>query len=238
MNLKQLSALSAAVFTAISLYGCSSVKNYPSIDGYSFYEDYKNEENDIKYTVFKYKQNNNSENVLFIAQLQIDSGEIQQIKYQPPQEALYLPAPDELISIKDINNDQNYDILLYRGSFGNQGVRSYDAYLQNNQTMQFEFLDGFSDIPNPQFDSNKPYILSSFRDNADTYIYETYEINDGQVQTDRRLIVKYLTSETAQFKEYVQNDGRLELLKEIAGDSVFGYYSNDGYWDLCGEVWF
>lgn len=79
---------------------------------------------------------------------------------------------------KDVNFDGYDDILVYRGAFGNQGVKHYDCFIWNNGTDSFYNGNGFEKLSNPVFDAETKTIITSERGNAATYHYYRYKFSD------------------------------------------------------------
>ena len=79
---------------------------------------------------------------------------------------------------KDINFDGYDDLLIYRGAFGNQGVKHYDCFIWNDGTDSFYNGNGFEKLSNPVFDADTKSIITFERGNAATYHYYRYKFSD------------------------------------------------------------
>lgn len=108
-----------------------------------------------------------------------DKKVIQKIEYHYPEEyfgnSIYVEKPFE---ITDVNFDGFDDILIYLGSYGNQGVVYKDCFLWDVKKQKFENCSLFKDIPNPQIDESEKYIYGNIRNSSSHYEYEAF-IWDG-----------------------------------------------------------
>ncbi len=86
--------------------------------------------------------------------------------------------PEEPFEITDVNFDGFDDILIYLGSYGNQGVVYKDCFLWDVKKQKFENCSLFKDIPNPQIDESEKYIYGNIRNSSSHYEYEAF-IWDG-----------------------------------------------------------
>lgn len=80
---------------------------------------------------------------------------------------------------KDVNFDGYDDLLVYRGAFGNQGVKRYECFVWNHWTDSFYSVDGFAKLSNPEFDADTKTIVTFERGNAATYHYYRYKFVNG-----------------------------------------------------------
>ena len=78
---------------------------------------------------------------------------------------------------KDVNFDGYDDLLVYRGAFGNQGLKRYDCFVWNHWTDSFYSVDGFEKLSNPEFDVDAKTIITTERGNAATYHYYKYKFS-------------------------------------------------------------
>lgn len=133
---------------------------------------------------FTVAQDNNSTTSLL--RLNILKGEkiIQKIEYLYPKEyfenAIYV---EEAFEIIDVNFDGFNDILIYLGSYGNQGVVYKDCFLWNVEKQRFENYGLFKDIPNPQIDESEKYIYGNSRHSSVHYEYEAFVWDENDLKS-------------------------------------------------------
>ncbi|MGP1561440.1 MAG: XAC2610-related protein [Helicobacteraceae bacterium] len=99
---------------------------------------------------------------------------IQKIVYQYPLESQNAVFVEKKFEIIDVNFDGFKDILIYLGSYGNQGVVYKDCFLWNDKKYLFENYSPFKSIPNPQIDENERRIYGNLRNSFSHYIYKLY----------------------------------------------------------------
>ena len=101
------------------------------------------------------------------------------LKYADNEEPMQLDS-DSIgqVIYKDVNFDGYDDLLIYRGVFGNQGVKHYDCFVWNDWTDSFYTVNDFEKLSNPVFDTDTKSIITSERDNAATYRYYRYKFTD------------------------------------------------------------
>ena len=84
---------------------------------------------------------------------------IQKINYEYPTESFENTVfVEKKFEIIDVNFDGFKDILIYLGSYGNQGVIYKDCFIWNDKKHLFENYNPFKNIPNPQIDENEKCI--------------------------------------------------------------------------------
>ncbi|MCL2046019.1 MAG: hypothetical protein FWG88_06500 [Oscillospiraceae bacterium] len=152
----------------------------------------------------------------------------------------------------DVDFDGNNDILVMQGHFGNQGLVTYDCYLNRGDT--YVRNESFSHISNPSHDVLNSKILSVWRNWAASHSWAMYSYINGEfVETDR------LTTEPEIYGE-MRDDGlgvEVEVWKitierfydgMIESDSYFSneytdeewnamFYQEDSYWGLLSNRW-
>ncbi len=117
-----------------------------------------------------------------------DNETLQTIDYEYPQrcfeEAVFVEKRFELL---DVNFDGFKDILIYLGSYGNQGVVYKDCFLWNNKNQLFENYNSFQEIPNPQIDEHGKCIYGFFRNHSGHCTYEFYAWNENELACNYRI---------------------------------------------------
>lgn len=123
------------------------------------------------------------------------------------------------IDFVDVDFDGNKDILVYKGGFGNQGADMFDCYLWNDDANQFRITPSFSRILNPAIDNKKKCIYSFSRENADCYVHEKYEFQNGEFRIVSTLTEKAIDNKMQYVLETRKDDG---LRKKILHTNDLG----------------
>lgn len=114
---------------------------------------------------------------------------VQVIRYSYPKNDDLFSDPNELnfngertdsCQMADVTFDGNKDLLVYLGSFGNQGVEYWDAYIWNEAKKKFIFTPSFREIPNPTINEKEKVIESFSRGSAADYEYGKWAYKKGK----------------------------------------------------------
>lgn len=133
--------------------------------------------------------------------------ELQSIDYRYDTE--FEPSPGsrrDSVVLRDVTFDGNDDLLIYLGSFGNQGVEYFDCYVWNDSEQAFVHTPTFRNIQNPTFANG--CIFSKARESASTYIYERWTYRKSRFTSDARLVQRYSADITCRYEESLINDKR------------------------------
>ena len=113
---------------------------------------------------------------------------VQTIEYQYPRESLENAVfVESRYELSDVNFDGYDDLLIYLGSYGNQGVVYKDCFLWNAAASLFERCGAFKNIPNPVVDTQGGFIHGSTRRNAGHYVFELWSWSDGNLRNDCKI---------------------------------------------------
>lgn len=126
---------------------------------------------------------------------------LQSINY--PYDTEFEPNPKsrrDSVVLRDVTFDGHDDLLIYLGSFGNQGVEYFDCYVWDDNSSEFVHAPTFKDIQNPKVAST--CIYSKARESAASYIYERWTYAKGRFTATARLVQRYTVDGTCSYDEY------------------------------------
>lgn len=113
---------------------------------------------------------------------------VQTIEYRYPRESLENAVfAERRYELSDVNFDGHDDLLIYLGSYGNQGVVYKDCFLWNAAASLFERCEAFKSIPNPVVDTQGGFICGSTRRNAGHYVFELWLWSGGNLWNDCKI---------------------------------------------------
>lgn len=124
------------------------------------------------------------------------------------------------VVLRDVTFDGHDDVLIYLGSFGNQGVEYFDCYVFDNSNSMFVHAPTFKDIQNPTVANG--CIFSKARESASTYIYERWGYTKGRFTATARLMQRYSADRTCLFDEYLINEKRQK--KGLAREQISKFW--------------
>lgn len=149
----------------------------------------------------------------------LDNKKIQTIKYNYPKDTFEDSVFNEnKYEYIDVNFDGNKDLLIYLGTYGNQGIIYKDCYLWNNTKKKFEHFELLKNIPNLKIDESEKCIYGYSKINSGHYIYNYY------VWENNSLICKYCIHkvESAMQLNDIYN---INIPKDLdAGEYILQYY--------------
>ncbi|MDE5776723.1 MAG: hypothetical protein K2H67_07585, partial [Treponemataceae bacterium] len=113
---------------------------------------------------------------------------VQTIEYRYSRESLENAVfVERRYELSDVNFDGHDDLLIYLGSYGNQGVVYKDCFLWDAAASSFERCETFKCIPNPVVDTQGGFICGSARRNAGHYVFELWSWSGGNLRNDCRI---------------------------------------------------
>lgn len=127
-----------------------------------------------------FKSSTSVQNAKFEIELK-KQNEIKRISYSYPEKCFMADFVEEAYREVDVNFDGFNDVLIYLGSYGNQGVSYYHAYIWNNLIKDYVNTDSFDDIPNLVIDEKSKSILGNSRSSAAHYEYYVYKIDKENI---------------------------------------------------------
>ena len=147
---------------------------------------------------------------------------IQKINYEYPTEsfenAVFVEKKFEII---DVNFDGFKDILIYLGSYGNQGVIYKDCFIWNDKKHLFENYNPFKNIPNPQIDENEKCIYGNLRNNSSHYVYEFYSWDENELNRNYEIHKIHSASQLVELYEITIPEDR------DSGEYMLEYFGLD-----------
>lgn len=108
---------------------------------------------------------------------------------------------------KDVNFDEYDDILIYLGSYGNQGIEYYDCYVWNGETNRFVNVPEYREICNPKISCSDSLIYGKARCSAAEYEYTKYMFCGKRLEKKASLDVKYSANRNAEYTETTFDNG-------------------------------
>lgn len=257
--IKKVSLITALVSSSFLSVGCSSNSLKGNDDFYSTERDSSDDEYiESKATLVKAQEysgdfnkykieefnSNSSDSVYWNISIMKGDKEIQKISQSLDKNVLSKPDISELIAEEDVDFDGKKDLLIFQGHFGIQGIASYKCYINNSggsSGQAFKILEGFKDIPNPSIDYNKKLIQSSNRENASTYVYSIYKIDNTKdvehIIKESSLKITNKENGLSDCIEYKLQDGQMQIVKEQNDINIQDVYCNDGYFDIGSINW-
>lgn len=148
---------------------------------------------------------------------------LQSIDYRYDTE--FEPNPSsrrDSVILRDVTFDGHDDLLIYLGSFGNQGVEYFDCYVWNDGNPQFVHAPTFKDIQNPAIING--CIYSNARESAATYIYERWAYHKGRFTATARLVQQYSADRTCLYDEYFIDEKRQK--KDLSREQISKFWLN------------
>ena len=103
-------------------------------------------------------------------------GRTQTIRHSVDEATIYIPDEYGVLFEDDVNFDGVMDLVLYKGTFGAQGVSYYVAYLADDG--RFVNCGGFDEIPDPYPDPESGLVYGHIRDSAASYYELSYRIQN------------------------------------------------------------
>lgn len=95
------------------------------------------------------------------------------------------------VEYKDVNFDNQHDLLIFLGRYGNQGVAYYECFLWNDSLQQFKIEPTFRTIENPEINAANQCIYASARDAANQYWIGKYIYNGKGFVRQKGLTIRY-----------------------------------------------
>lgn len=113
---------------------------------------------------------------------------VQTIEYQYPRESLENAVfVEKKYELSDVNFDGHDDLLIYLGSFGNQGAVYKECFLWNAAASLFERCEAFKGIPNPALDVRGGFVHGSERRSSGHYVFESWSWREGNLRNDCKI---------------------------------------------------
>lgn len=126
------------------------------------------------------------------------------------------------VVLRDVTFDGHDDLLIYLGSFGNQGVEYFDCYVWNDGNRKFVHAPTFKDIQNPT--AANGCIYSKARESASTYIYERWTYGKGRFSATARLVERYSADRSCLYDEYLI--GEKQQKKNLTCEQISKFWMN------------
>lgn len=115
---------------------------------------------------------------------------VQVIRYSyPKDDDDFYAEPNELnldgertdsCQMADVTFDGNKDLLVFLGTYGNQGVAYWDAYIWDEAKKKFILVPSFREIPNPTINEKGKFIESFSRGSAADYETGKWKYKEGK----------------------------------------------------------
>lgn len=148
----------------------------------------------------------------FIFEVKKGGKEVQQLHYSYNFDDYGTPnfplGKDSLI-LCDVTSDGHKDLLVYMGSYGNQGIERFDCYVWDNKAGKLVHTPSFVDIDNPTVDKAEGCVFSSARSSAAEYVYAKWQYNDGEFRKTAELVEHYRVPEGDFVYAEKDSDGRV-----------------------------
>jgi len=152
----------------------------------------------------------------------------------------------------DVNFDEQKDILVFQGLFGNQAAAEYACFLSSGET--YEPNESFSYIMNPVLDEQNKRILSTWRNHAASHSWAVFSYEKGVfVETDRLTEEPEETGELREdglgveiivWKNTIERfcNGNIETEEYLTSDYTDDewlsmFYDEDSFWGLYSNKW-
>ncbi len=152
----------------------------------------------------------------FILEVKKGGKEVQQLHYSYDFDDYGTPnfplVKDSLI-LCDVTSDGRKDLLVYMGSYGNQGIERFDCYVWDEKSRKLQHVPSFIDIDNPTVDKAEGCVFSSARSSAAEYVYAKWQYKDGEFRKKAELVAHYNTVPEGDFV-YAEKDSAGRVVKE------------------------
>ena len=130
----------------------------------------------------------------FLLEVKKGGKEVQQLDYRYSFDDYgepNMPIKKDSVLLRDVTSDGYKDLLVYVGSYGNQGIERFDCYVWDKKIQKLVHASSFVDIDNPEVDEVKGYVFSSARSSATEYIYGKWKYEDGEFKKIAELIQRH-----------------------------------------------
>ncbi len=124
--------------------------------------------------------------------------------------------------LEDINFDGVKDIVLDKGSFGNQGAHYEYGWIWDREQEEYVFSESYAEIPNPMADSGNKLVRGSFRNSAGSHSFWIYRYEEGKFVCKTELVRNLLYGEE---REAVQAPAGADVLQYVKTE----YDGNGGH---------
>ena len=156
--------------------------------------------------------------------------------------------------LMDINFDGVKDIVLDKGSFGNQGLHFEYGWIWDGEREEYVFSESYASIGNPRVDDVHKLVRSSWRNWAASHSWAIYRYENGEFvckskMTEEELVSEYVLEELQapagaevwQWEEEIYENGRTVetnrfIVVELPGEETeypeeyYRFYEEDSYW--------
>ena len=150
--------------------------------------------------------------------------------------------------LEDINFDGVKDIVLDRGSFGNQGAHYEYGWIWDREQEEYVFCESFAEIANPRADAGHKMIRSSWRNWAASHSWAIYRYQGGEFFCERRMTeeieVSAAAPEDTEVWRWVEETNENGVFVETKNFTVahvpgeedeypeeyYGFFDEDSYW--------
>ena len=128
-----------------------------------------------------------------------------------------IPLKKDSMLLRDVTSDGNKDLLIYMGSYGNQGIERFDCYVWDVKAEKLVHAPSFVNIDDPKVDKTEGCVFSSARSSAAEYVYGLWQYKDGKFKKTTELVEHY----TAPGGEpvYAEKDSDGRVVKDNLGRS-------------------
>ena len=123
-----------------------------------------------------------------------------------------IPLKKDSMLLRDVTSDGNKDLLIYMGSYGNQGIERFDCYVWDEKNQKLQHAPSFIDIDNPKVVKAESGIFSSARSSAAEYVYGLWQYRDGKFKKTAELVEHYTAPGVE--PEYSETDSDGRVVKE------------------------
>ena len=137
------------------------------------------------------------------------------------------------VVLADVDFDGTYDVLVWLGHFGAQGLLRYEAFLSRGDSY---VRSNFAEISNPQIDMENRLIRGSNRGSAGSHSFSIYEFIDGYFVWTNEL-VRDVCTEMLRLRYRVNGhiywaDSDMSQIEAIvcAENSIWGFNSDRWQW--------
>lgn len=151
----------------------------------------------------------------FILEVKKDGKKVQQLHYSYNFDDYgepNIPLKKDSMLLCDITSDGNRDLLIYMGSYGNQGIERFDCYVWDEKNQKLQHAPSFVDIDNPKVVKAEGGIFSSARSSAAEYVYGLWQYKDGKFKKTAELVEHYTAP--GGDPEYAETDSDGRVVKE------------------------
>lgn len=194
-------------------------------DKVEYYGQYRWEGTYTDFCVVVYWNTSFGWNVYDIVVLDKETGEeLQRIPTTYETIAGYGVFESGIISEEDADFDDEPELLLFSGYWGNQAAMHYYCYDWNDVNKEYIEYESFLYISNPEIDTEEQVVRGSSRGSATTHYYYTYAFIDGEFVEIEEVKSEFTSDDEEILETYNFVDGERVLVEKVI--RTFEYNEN------------